>query len=325
MLAYDAVLEDMPPELVIVVGDVNSTVACTLTAVKRGIPVAHLEAGLRSFDRSMPEEINRIVTDSIAHLLWTPSADGDENLLREGVPAARIERVGNVMIDSLELIRSKVSANQFWRTFNLREKSYGVATFHRPGNVDSNESLTLLVDALMQSAELLPLVLPLHPRTRSRLQSFGLYDALASQRNLIITEPLSYRDFISLVFASRLVVTDSGGLQEETTYLGIPCLTVRPNTERPITITHGTNRLCSLESLALDIRHRLEEAPREPPRIPLWDGQTASRVVDSVRRFLHVPLQLEKTTIHPESASTPLDATFTPPGPERPRHQRIDR
>ena len=222
MVAYEKLCVEAPPAWTIVVGDVNSTVACALTAAKLLIPVAHLEAGLRSGDRAMPEEINRLVTDTLADLLWTPSPDGDANLLAEGVPPARIERVGNVMIDSYELLRGRIEQAATRQRFGLEAKGYGVVTLHRPSNVDREADLGPLVAALVEASEILPLVFPLHPRTRQRLESFGLYDSLIAAPNIHPAKPMGYVEFMGLVRECRLVITDSGGIQEETTYLGIP-------------------------------------------------------------------------------------------------------
>jgi len=223
MTAYEKVCVAAPPDLVVVVGDVNSTLACTLAAKKLCLPVAHLEAGLRSGDRTMPEEINRVVTDSIADYLWTPSPDGDGNLLREGVDKARIRRVGNIMIDSLEMLRPRIEARRMADELKLAKGGYAVVTLHRPANVDDRVKLQTIVESLRKLAADMPLVFPVHPRTRANLQKFGLLEGVSSQPGMRLLEPLGYVDFMSLVFTSRLIVTDSGGIQEETTYLGIPC------------------------------------------------------------------------------------------------------
>jgi len=310
MIAYEKLIAETRPDLVVVVGDVNSTLACTLATVKTkyadrpsGRPkcspcplevdqlarplVAHLEAGLRSFDRTMPEEINRIVTDSLADILWTPSVDGNENLEREGVPKDRIELVGNIMIDSLEMMRPSIEQAKKAQQYGLHGKAFALMTLHRPANVDASERLGAICTIIKQVAQTIPLVFPVHPRTRKQLEQYGYWDELVEAKNLYLDEPLPYLQFMSLVFDSTLVVTDSGGLQEETTYLGIPCLTLRDNTERPITVSEGTNRLCTLETL----RSRIVKATGckvHRGRAPLlWDGCTAERVVVSIRQLLH--------------------------------------
>jgi UDP-N-acetylglucosamine 2-epimerase (non-hydrolysing) len=304
LVAYEKLLRAARPAMVVVVGDVNSTLACTLAAVKTdynpaaspsgehtadGIPrpvVAHLEAGLRSFDRTMPEEINRMVTDALADILWTPSPDGDENLLREGVAAAKIERVGNIMIDSLEMMRPRIEAQNVAAEYGLEPGTFGLVTLHRPSNVDAAGKLRQLCEALVRTATRIPLLFPVHPRTRKNLAAHGLLDTLEQAEGLQLEAPIGYLRFMNLVFNCRLVVTDSGGIQEETTYLGISCLTLRPNTERPVTITEGTNCLCTLEALEDSIFELLRRPAAAPPRIALWDGNTASRVVESIRRRL---------------------------------------
>lgn len=282
--AYEAHLLEQRPDLVIVVGDVNATPAATLAVVKLGIPVAHLEAGLRSFDRTMPEEINRIVTDGICNLLWTPSPDADENLRREGVPEARIERVGNIMIDTLCMLRRRMDANPILEDLGLGEKNYGVITLHRPSNVDDKAQLKLIVRQLLACSKDIPLVFPVHPRTKGRLEAFGLWEALQKSA-ITLLGPQPYLAFMRLVTASRAVITDSGGVQEETSWLGIPCLTLRENTERPVTITHGTNRLIKPHALADELQ-RAMAGNTKTADIPLWDGRTAQRVVESSLRFL---------------------------------------
>jgi UDP-N-acetylglucosamine 2-epimerase (non-hydrolysing) len=197
----------------------------------------------------MPEEINRIVTDSIADLLWTPSPDGDENLRREGIASNKIVRVGNIMIDSLEMLRPKIEAENTVKKYGIENGSYGLVTLHRPSNVDARETLEPLCNSLKRIAQKIPLIFPVHPRTRKNLEASNLFDSLSKSEGIHLDEPIRYIEFISLVFNSRLIITDSGGIQEETTYLGIPCLTLRPNTERPITITQGTNRLCTIENI----------------------------------------------------------------------------
>lgn len=306
MAAYEHLLEATRPSLVIVVGDVNSTMACTLAAVKIKYTenaanqgkknhltdscslqrplVAHLEAGLRSFDRTMPEEINRIVTDSLADILWTPSADGDANLTREGIAAERIIRVGNIMIDSLEMMRPKIEATRMPKQYGFAAGSYALVTLHRPANVDDQEQLGTICAALRKISQDLPLIFPVHPRTRKQLERFAFWHSLKRTANLLLTEPLPYLQFMSLVFGSRLVITDSGGIQEETTYLGIPCLTLRENTERPITVTEGTNRLCSVDKLLPLVAEVAATKKYQGRKPPLWDGHTAQRVVASIRQ-----------------------------------------
>jgi UDP-N-acetylglucosamine 2-epimerase (non-hydrolysing) len=288
LIAYEKLLLDERPDLVVVVGDVNATAAATLAAVKLGVKVAHLEAGLRSFDRTMPEEINRVITDALADLLWTPSPDADENLKHEGA-MGRIVRVGNIMIDSLEMMRPKIEAANLSGELGLSSKSYGVLTLHRPANVDQKPVMDQICAQLIKVAEQLPLVFPVHPRTRKQLASFGLWNRLADAPGLRLLEPLSYIPFMSLLWQARLAITDSGGIQEETTYLGIPCLTLRPNTERPITITQGTNRLCRAEDLAATAQKALTGGITEARPIDMWDGHTAERVADSAKEILSWP------------------------------------
>ena len=284
MIAYEKVCLSDGPDWVIVVGDVNATAAVALVCTKLHVPVVHLEAGLRSRDRSMPEEINRLVTDAIADVLWTPSPDGDENLLAEGVPSERIERVGNIMLDSFEMMRERIESSTVRTDLGLKGKHYGVLTLHRPANVDDPEVLGLLVDQFCAVAQKLPLVFPLHPRTRQRLESFALLDKLAGQPGLHITEPMGYIQFMNLVTGAVLAVTDSGGLQEETTYLDIPCLTLRPNTERPVTIAEGTNKLVEAPQLLGQVEKVLAGDWPTGRKSDLWDGRTAGRCIDSLKR-----------------------------------------
>ena len=282
MIAYEKVLMEKRPDLVVVVGDVNSTVAATLAAVKLGIKTAHLEAGLRSFDRTMPEEINRMVTDSIADLLWTPSQDGDENLRKEGVDPSRIEMVGNIMIDSLVMMRDVMEKMSVWERFGAAKGNYGLVTLHRPSNVDTPEILETLCLTLADISTKLPLIFPVHPRTAARIKEMNLGNILEDADRLFLADPLGYKDFMNLVMGSRLLITDSGGVQEETTYLGIPCLTLRPNTERPVTIIRGTNRLCSPEDLQKMVMNVLSGDFPKGSVPPLWDGKTAGRVADAI-------------------------------------------
>lgn len=284
MLAYEKVCLADRPDWVIVVGDVNSTLAASLVAKKLQISLAHLEAGLRSFDRTMPEEINRLATDAISDLLWTPSPDADANLLREGVAPHRIVRVGNIMIDTFEMLREEIAAAQLPFAAN-GTNCFAVVTMHRPANVDDPDRLRRLVAALEEVAPYIPLFLPLHPRTRRRLEEGGLLSRLEASPGIHLSTPLGYVEFMAAVSRATLVLTDSGGVQEETTYLGIPCLTLRENTERPITVTEGSNRLVALESLCADIERTLAGPKRLGRRPDLWDGHAAERVVESLGTF----------------------------------------
>ena len=286
MISYERVCLAERPDWTVVVGDVNSTVAAALASTKLLIPVAHLEAGLRSHDRTMPEEINRLVTDAISDLLWTPSADADENLLREGVPESKIDRVGNIMIDSYELLKGQIESDCIVEKMGLTTTPYGFVTLHRPSNVDRRDSLALLVDQLVAVAKSVDLVFPAHPRTRKMLEDYDLIDAITSSPGIRLIEPLSYIQSMSVLTQASLVITDSGGLQEETTYLGIPCLTIRPNTERPITIEKGTNKLVAAEHLAEEVAIAQSGEWPKGSKLDLWDGQTAYRCVRSLKKRL---------------------------------------
>ncbi len=282
MIAYEKVAVADRPDWLVVVGDVNSTAACALVAAKLRFPVVHLEAGLRSRDRDMPEEINRLVTDVLADVLWTPSPDADENLRSEGIPSSRITRVGNIMLDSFELVRPAIEAAAVPAQLGLEPGRYGIVTLHRPSNVDDPAQLARLVDSLVAVQARLPLVFPLHPRTAQRLVATGLRSTLEGAGVKLI-DPVPYVRFMSLVMGAAAAITDSGGIQEETTYLGIPCLTLRENTERPITCDEGTNRLVRSETLLSSLEQALER-PRASLRRPsLWDGKTAARCLDDLR------------------------------------------
>lgn len=282
LTAYESLCLRCRPHWVVVVGDVNSTLAAALAAKKLNLPVAHLEAGLRSGDRAMPEEINRLIVDAIADLLWTPSQDADANLLREGVAPERIVRVGNVMIDAYCMLKERIVAAGTAARLGLAPMTYAVVTMHRPANVDHRDSLSAIVDQLVELSGHIPVVFPVHPRTRTRLETFGLTERLRRDRILLL-EPLGYIEFMNLVSNCRLVVTDSGGIQEETTYLGVPCLTARESTERPITISLGSNRLIAAASLAEESLSLLSsDAARMRTVVPLWDGRAADRIVESL-------------------------------------------
>jgi UDP-N-acetylglucosamine 2-epimerase (non-hydrolysing) len=284
MIAYEKICMEHHPDWIVVVGDVNPTAACAMVGAKLWIPVVHLEAGLRSRDRRMPEEINRLVTDAIADVLWTPSEDADENLLAEGVPAENIDLIGNIMIDSFEMLRDKIEAADSATELGLKPNEYALVTLHRPSNVDALDTLQPIVDALLDAAKSLPIVFVAHPRTINGLEKFNLKDALAGDPNVTLLEPVPYIRFMSLVTGARVVLTDSGGLQEETTYLGIPCLTLRENTERPITVTLGTNKLVDAGSLATNLSSVLAGDWKEGTRPPLWDGAAAARAVEHLKR-----------------------------------------
>jgi len=276
---FDALLESRPPAMVLVAGDVNSTVACALAAAKRSIPVGHVESGLRSRDRTMPEELNRIVTDVLADFLFAPSADGVENLRAEGIDSSKIHLVGNSMIDSLVRHLPAARARQTPARFGMERRGYAVVTLHRPSNVDDPDNLARILQALHDLSERIPIVFPAHPRTAARIA--GLYPESGSGNSgLGICEPLGYLEFLGLVDGARLVLTDSGGIQEETTVLGVPCLTFRDNTERPITVSEGTNRLIGSDPAAIAPAASavLSAEPPEPRAPALWDGRAGERI-----------------------------------------------
>jgi UDP-N-acetylglucosamine 2-epimerase (non-hydrolysing) len=283
MRRFEPVVDELRPDLVLVVGDVNSTIACALVATKKGVAVMHVEAGLRSWDRRMPEEVNRVLTDQISDLLFTTEPDGETNLLREGVGAERIHFVGNVMIDTLLANRARaVPAAETLSGisgFSHGEARFGVLTLHRPSNVDDPTVLRPLLETLASLSERLPLVFPIHPRTRARIHDAGL-DGLLADSRIGLTEPLGYLHLLGLMAEARLVLTDSGGLQEETTALGVPCITLRENTERPITVAQGTNTVVGTDPAAIracfdDILRSGGKAGRVPD---LWDGRAAERI-----------------------------------------------
>lgn len=277
---FEKVVEDERPDLVVVVGDVNSTVACALAAVKLGVPVAHVEAGLRSFDRTMPEEINRLATDAVSDLLYCSEDSGMANLAAEGVAAWRRVLAGNVMIDTLLRHRERAAALGTAERLGL-PRDYGVVTLHRPSNVDDPADAARAADALAGAARRVPLVFPLHPRTRRAFETHGLLSRLGP--GVRMTEPLGYLEFLSLLSGARVVLTDSGGVQEETTVLGVPCLTLRRNTERPATVSDGTNRITGADPAAVAAAAEDALAGRFPVRRPpLWDGRAAERIADHV-------------------------------------------
>jgi UDP-N-acetylglucosamine 2-epimerase (non-hydrolysing) len=280
MIEFEKVLLKEAPDLVIVFGDVNSTLACSVTAKKLLIPTAHVEAGLRSFDMTMPEEINRKLTDAISDLLFTPSMDGNRNLVREGVSADKIHFVGNIMIDSLIRILNQITEldeDRVLSEFGLEKGHYVLVTLHRPSNVDQKETLWKILLFLSALSSRIPIIFPVHPRTKKNMDGFGVNGSL--RQNFKIIEPLRYREFIALEKRPQFVLTDSGGIQEETTYLNVPCLTLRPNTERPVTIIEGTNELVRIDQLEKKTDLILSGSWKKG-RIPeLWDGRTAERVV----------------------------------------------
>jgi UDP-N-acetylglucosamine 2-epimerase (non-hydrolysing) len=284
MQRFEPVLEEHSPAAILVVGDVNSTIACALVAAKKGVPVIHVEAGLRSGDRAMPEEINRILTDQLSDLLFTTEAAAAANLQREGIAADRIHFVGNVMIDSLRYnLANAVSASATLASAGappaFRDNGYGLLTLHRPSNVDDPDLLRGLLEVLAQISEQTPLVFPVHPRTRARISDAGL-DSLLNKADILLLPPQGYLEMLGLMADARLVLTDSGGIQEETTALGVPCLTLRENTERPITVDQGTNTVVGTDPDAIrkahaDILKGSDKAGRQPE---LWDGAAAQRI-----------------------------------------------
>ncbi|MBC8384146.1 MAG: UDP-N-acetylglucosamine 2-epimerase (non-hydrolyzing) [Candidatus Cloacimonetes bacterium] len=285
---YEKVLFEDKPDLVIVAGDVNSTVACALDAVKLHIPVAHLEAGLRSFDREMPEEINRLMTDVVSDYLLTPSPDGDEHLIDEGISKDKIFFVGNIMIDSLVMFKEKAKKSEILKTHQLEQGNYVLITLHRPSNVDEKEGLLTILNAFEEISKSIKLVFPIHPRSKKQISIFGLDEKVSRMKNLLLLDPVGYYDFLKLQMDAKFILTDSGGIQEETTYFGIPCLTLRPNTERPITITEGTNKLVKLETAEIITEANLIlNGKTKKGKIPkFWDGKTAERIVRIFREKL---------------------------------------
>ncbi len=315
MIEFEKILMSKPPALVIVVGDVNSTLACTLAAVKLDIPVAHVESGLRSFDRRMPEEINRIVTDALSDYLFTPSPDGDENLLKEGIPKQKIFLVGDIMVDSLLFNLKQAKKTNILKRLGLKASlnnqdlkatsnitpllPYGLLTLHRPSNVDSKESLSRIISGLLEISSRIPILFPIHPRTRKQIKAFGMessfkfyhspdlrqkdyYEGSGLKKKIHCFEPLGYLDFLNLMSHAKIVLTDSGGIQEETTVLNIPCITLRDTTERPITLTEGTNVLVNnnTEKIVREVKNILNGNTRRGKCPEIWDGHTAIRIVE---------------------------------------------
>ena len=285
LIAYEKEILKERPDLVIVVGDVNATVAATLAAVKIGVKVAHLEAGLRSFDRDMPEELNRVITDSMADILWTPSIDADQNLMKEGV-CGKIIRVGNIMIDAFEMMKSKISSCDLSHFNGLINGKYCLVTLHRPSNVDDIDCIKYILNRLIEISKILPLVFPVHPRTMKMINKYNLNSLLRESKNIFLVQPLSYIPFMNLLYNAKMIITDSGGVQEESTYLGIPCFTLRNNTERPVTLTMGTNILCKADELDKLVNNAMNGDVSTPQSIELWDGNTAARVVESITDYL---------------------------------------
>jgi UDP-N-acetylglucosamine 2-epimerase (non-hydrolysing) len=303
MIGFEQICRDEKPNLVVVGGDVNSTLACSLVAAKLLIPVAHVEAGLRSFDRSMPEEINRVLTDQMAAILFTTERSGTENLLNEGIALERICFVGNSMIDSLRSHFEKALATKPWQQFGLEPERYGLVTLHRPSNVDDVNVFSEIAAALRELSESICLLFPVHPRTRQRMERFGIkLDAIK------VVEPLGYLEFLGLMAKASVVLTDSGGVQEETTALGVPCVTLRPNTERPITIELGMNRLAGInkKDILCAVRQaRIHKARGVLPE--LWDGHAACRIVDAIERWRQ---QQVRTGIRPENPNAKEPVSF---------------
>lgn len=287
MISFERVLQNVKPDLVLVVGDVNSTLACVITASKLWIPTAHVEAGLRSFDRRMPEEINRIVTDALSDYLYATSRNAVENLVREGIEREKVFFVGNVMIDTLLQHQSKAKDLHTCQRFNLEPRNYALLTLHRPSNVDDKQVFKGIIRALLEIQSEIPIVFPVHPRTRNRLEEFDLLREVEVCSGLQLTKPLGYLPFLDLMMHSRFVLTDSGGIQEETTILNIPCLTLRKNTERPVTVNEGTNKIVGSnpERIMFESRRILNgHIPTgRPPE--LWDGHAAERIVNSLRQL----------------------------------------
>lgn len=286
MLEFEKILEKEQPDMVVVPGDVNSTMACSLVASKMGVPVAHVEAGLRSFDRTMPEEINRIVTDTLSDLLFVSEESGLKHLRKEGIDEGKVHLVGNVMIDSLVAYLPQIQKSRILEELSLGKGKYTLVTFHRPANVDEPAYLQELIQFLNETGRSGKVVFPIHPRTRNNLEKAGMLDKTGE--NILLLEPVGYIDFLHLTMNAQLVVTDSGGIQEETTWLGIPCVTVRDNTERPVTVDLGTNLLAGTNLLEVRkaVKEIFEGNIKKGSKPPLWDGNTAVRITDLIMQYL---------------------------------------
>ena len=288
MSAFEPVLLADRPDLLLVAGDVNSTLACSLVASKLHIPIAHVEAGLRSFDREMPEEINRLMTDVLSDLLFTTSPEAEDNLHREGISPEKIFFVGNTMIDTLLRLREQAASSDVLPKWGIHDGQYALATLHRPSNVDQEAVFREIMQALQEIGQDLPVIFPVHPRTRERIAQLGFQTCeQASDKGICLLEPLGYLDFMQLMMRSKMVLTDSGGIQEETSILNIPCLTIRENTERPITVSQGTNRLVGTrkENILQAAQETLNPDRKKSAQIALWDGKAASRIVSIIRQW----------------------------------------
>lgn len=288
MKSFDDVCDDLKPDAILVVGDVNSTMACTLVAAKKSIKSVHVEAGIRSFDRTMPEEVNRLVTDSLADLLLPPSSDAIVNLKHEGCDDKKIEMVGNIMIDSLLYFDQKINASGILSRLKLEKKNFVTLTLHRPSNVDSYENLSSILEALDDIQKKIKIVFPVHPRTDKMIDKFGLREKVNQMANLICIDPVGYFDFGKLIADSYFVLTDSGGIQEETTVRRIPCITIRENTERPVTISEGTNELAGPDRDKITgFANKIFRGDWKKGRVPdMWDGRTAGRILDAIKNKL---------------------------------------
>jgi UDP-N-acetylglucosamine 2-epimerase (non-hydrolysing) len=288
MASFEKKVNEIKPDMVIAIGDANPAVACSLVASYHHIPVAHIESGLRSFDRTMPEEINRVLTDALSDLLFTPHVVADQNLKKEGIPEEKIHMVGDVMIDGILEYQSKAHSLKTWEDNGLEKGNYAVLTMHRAASVDHQQTLEGMVSALVEISQELPIIFPVHPRTQKNLLKFNLRQEMEKAPNIILVEPLSYLSFLSLVLEARLILTDSGGLQKEASYLNIPCLTMRENTEWTFTLEEGTNRLVGMnkKDILEGFHQVLSEKPKERVTYPCWDGKTGQRIVQTIVDFL---------------------------------------